>query len=203
MKLKLKIWEMSLIVALVVTIFCGFMFENDAKELSEKLIRLHVVANSDSDADQSLKLDVRDEVLAVLSEILAESSDKAEAQSLIDANISQIISAAESEIAAQGYAYTVTAEITVEDFPTRDYDTFSLPAGEYTSLRIKIGEADGQNWWCVVYPAICTPGAMDESDDAVMTLSDDEISLITMKDSGYKFKFKTIEIINTILSWFK
>ena len=195
--MKLKIWEMSLIFALVITTLCGFMTENDRTELSEKIIRLHIVANSDTDIDQDLKIDVRDEVLKELANIVDVQAGKDEAEEMIEKNIDDIILTAEREIKSQGFDYEVTAKITEEYFPTREYETFSLPAGKYTSLRIIIGAGEGHNWWCVVYPSLCTGAALESFEDAV-GLTDDEISLITENGKGYVIKFKIMELFGKI-----
>ncbi len=195
--MKFKIWELALLTALAVTLLCGFVMEDDIEELSEKLIRIHVVANSDSESDQQLKLEVRDEVLNVLEDMLSDANDKEEAARIINDNISLIEEAAKEEILEQGYPYEVSAKLTVESFPTRDYDTFSLPAGKYTSLRIKIGEAAGQNWWCVVYPNLCTAAAT-ENGFATFNLTEEETMLIKEETAGYTVKFKLIEVFGRL-----
>lgn len=200
--MKLKIWEISLIAALVISILSGFVMANDQKELSEKLIRLHVVANSDSEKDQNLKLDVRDQILSELAIILNGVTDRDIAETLIEENLSLLEESCVEEITKQGYDYSVKAAITVESFPTREYETFSLPAGDYVSLRVIIGTGEGHNWWCVVFPPICTTAAT-ESDLEVMNLTDDEISLITEDSTGYIIKFKAIELFEKVISIFK
>lgn len=200
--MKLKIWEISLIAALVISILSGFAMANDQKELSEKLIRLHVVANSDSEEDQNLKLDVRDQILSELAIILNGVTDRDIAETLIEENLSLLEKSCVEEITKQGYDYGVKATITVESFPTREYETFSLPAGDYVSLRVIIGTGEGHNWWCVVFPPICTTAAT-ENDLEVMNLTDDEISLITEESTGYIIKFKAIEFFEKVISFFK
>lgn len=200
--MKLKIWEISLITAVVITFLCGFMLTNEQKELSDKLIRLHVVANSDSETDQSLKLDVRDRILDDLTEILDGVTDRDQAVAIIEENLATVIESSLDEIADQGFDYDVSASITVESFPTREYDTFSLPAGDYTSLRVVIGAGEGKNWWCVVFPPICASAAI-ETDIEAMSLSDEEISLITEESTGYVIKFKAIELFDKFISFFK
>lgn len=195
--MKLKIWEVSLITAIAVTLLCGFLINDEQSELSDKLVRIHVVANSDSDEDQALKLDVRDAVLEALRPLLEGVSDKDTAEEIIAKNTGLIQAVAEAKITEQGYSYPVTANITVEGFPTREYDTFSLPAGYYTSLRVIIGEGSGHNWWCVVYPSICTTAALEE-DATVVSLTEDEVSLIKTESAGYVVKFKIMELIGKL-----
>lgn len=193
--MKFKIWEMALMTALAVTMLCGFVWQADGQEMADKMIRIHVVANSDSAEDQALKLSVRDAVLDSLESILAGAEDKTAAEKRVEAALEALRQTAENEVRRQGYTYTVTAVLTEESFPTRDYDTFSLPAGRYTSLRIVLGAGEGHNWWCVVYPALCTAAAVEDS-EAAETLSPEEIGLITEENTGYVIKFKTIEWMN-------
>ena len=203
--MKLKIWEMSLITAFVITLLTGAVLSNGQQELADKLIRLHVVANSDADYDQALKLDVRDRVAEELAKLLEGVTKRKEAERLINENIGTLTAAATEEIGAQGHGYSVHASLTVEHFPTREYDTFALPAGDYTSLRIVIGEGIGHNWWCVIFPPICMETAVDNG-TPVMNLTENEISLITEETSGYIVKFKAMEWLgslkNTIVSLF-
>ena len=127
--MKLKKWELALIFALVITFLCGAAMAKEQGDLSDQLIRLHIVANSDSDEDQSLKLKVRDRILAEITPLLEGVTNRDQAAQIIDAHMASIIADSKEVISAQGYRYAVTAKITVEEFPTRDYDTFSLPAG--------------------------------------------------------------------------
>ncbi len=127
--MKLKKWELALILALGITFLCGATLSREQEALSDKLIRLHVVANSDSEADQALKLKVRDRILEDVGSLLGGVTERDKAVKLIDENLDAIIRDAKEVIISEGYAYDVSASITVEEFPTREYDTFSLPAG--------------------------------------------------------------------------
>jgi len=196
--MKLKIWEMSLIVAIVITLLSGFVLDNSQNELSGKLIRLHVLANSDSDEDQALKLTVRDSILSEISDILIGAESKSEAVTIIEENIPALTKIAADKIEEEGYDYSVSMSIENEDFPTRIYDTFSLPAGNYTSLRVEIGESEGQNWWCVVFPPLCVTAAEGEDSLETTELTDEEVSLITEEYTGYVIKFKALEILDSI-----
>jgi len=200
--MKIKKWEIALLAAIVITFLCGFTLNTNQKELADKLIRLHVIANSDSAEDQSLKLDVRDAVLKKLETALSGIEDRSAAVCVIEENIESVASAAKKEILRQGYGYCVTAEICYEMYPTRDYETFSLPAGEYMSLKLTIGEGSGQNWWCVVFPPICSAPSI-EADSAVMNLTQDEVALITGENTGYVVKFKAMELFQKIKDIFK
>lgn len=122
-------------------------------------LRLHIIANSDSDFDQELKLKVRDRVLEYTGELFAEVSGKTEAEALAKYSANEIKSVAEEVIAENGADYSVSVEITNMWFETRSYDGFTLPAGDYDAVRIIIGAGEGHNWWCVMYPPLCLPGA--------------------------------------------
>lgn len=194
--MKLKVWELALIIALLLTLLCGAAAAGAQNDLAEKLVRLHVVAHSDSEEDQALKLEVRDKILSDVTELLGDITDRDKAAALIQANIDKIIASSSAVVKARGYEYNVTASIAVEEFPTRDYDSFSLPAGEYTSLRVVIGEGQGHNWWCVIFPPLCMSAATDLSKTKKL-LTDEQIKLISSDEPEYVFKFKSIELFET------
>ena len=146
-KSHFRYWELALLLALAVTILWGAASLGQQEELGRKVIRLHVIANSDSPEDQALKLRVRDRVLARAQEILEQSADRAEAEIRLRESLPELEAIAEETVRANGYDYAVTAELEDTAFPTKEYDGFSLPAGEYLALRILIGEGVGQNWW--------------------------------------------------------
>ncbi|MDR2606737.1 MAG: stage II sporulation protein R [Oscillospiraceae bacterium] len=177
-------------VLFLAIIYCA-QAETEQAELASKIVRLHVVANSDSEADQAYKLQVRDRVLAELAPVLAGSAGRDEAL--------RRIASAMPELSAKFPDCEIS--IANERFPERQYDTFALPAGEYTALRVTIGSGAGRNWWCVVFPALCLEAAEAEnsdSADAFALLSDEEVELITGSDSGYVIKFKLLEIIERL-----
>ena len=198
--MKLKKWELALLFALIITFLCGAALTKEQSALSDKLIRLHVVANSDSDADQALKLKVRDRILDDITVLLKGVTDRDSAVGIIEANMTAIIDDSEKVIATEGYAYGVTAKIAVEEFPTRDYDTFSLPAGKYTSLRVVIGSGAGHNWWCVVFPPLCLTAASNDA-EALKILTEDQLRLITREKPEYVLKFKSIELWDKLKAW--
>ncbi|MEL4105853.1 stage II sporulation protein R [Oscillospiraceae bacterium WX1] len=197
--MKLKKWEIALIAALVITFLCGAALSKEDADLSEKLIRLHVVANSDTDDDQALKLKVRDTILVSVADLLDGVTDRDAAVKIIQEHLPEIITNAKQTVAVNGYSYDVTATIGLENFPTRVYDSFSLPAGTYMSLRVIIGAGAGHNWWCVIFPPLCTSAAVDFS--KMTNLTDDEIQLISSDKPEYVLKFKSIELINKIRAW--
>jgi len=199
--MKIKIWEIALFAALLISMLVGSVSKPQA-ELSENLIRLHVVANSDSEEDQSLKLSVRDGVLKKLDSILEGCTDKTEAEALISKNMDTLIGEAEAVISEKGEHFTVSSGITREIFPTVKYDTFTLPAGEYTSLRVVIGAGEGKNWWCVVFPPLCLTAAEDELSYEEMGLSDETFRIISGESEGYVVKFKLLEWFSQVKLWF-
>ena len=132
--------------------------QREQMTLSEKLIRLHVVANSDSEEDQAIKLQVRDAVLAVTQPLL---EDAEEPKAALLAALPEIEQAAEDCLRTLGDSHSVTVTLAQEQFPTRVYDSFALPAGQYLALRVTIGAGAGHNWWCVVFPSLCVPATSD------------------------------------------
>lgn len=186
--------ELALLIGLAAALLVGAKALQTQEVMAEKVVRLHVLANSDSEEDQALKLRVRDKVLARATELLEASADRREAEGLLRGDLLEIERIAAEEITAAGYDYSVTAELTNTDFPTKEYDGFSLPAGNYLALRVVIGEGKGQNWWCVVFPPLCTAAASDVPASALAAgFSEEEIALITEENEGYVLKFKAVE----------
>lgn len=152
MKKRIHPIEVFLMVFAALVLTSGAVALHTQSELADKVIRLHVLANSDSEADQALKLRVRDTVLKRATELLAGAESRSDAKKRLNAALPELKSAAECTVAETGYAYGVRVELAETAFPTREYDGFSLPAGEYLALRVLIGDAAGKNWWCVVFP---------------------------------------------------
>jgi len=201
--MKLKIWEISLMMAVVIAVLWGVLLGSDQSELSGKLIRLHVVANSDEREDQEVKLMVRDAVLEEVDKILEGGENKNEACEKIGNNLTSIRRAAEETLAEQNVMNPVNVSLEKEHYPTRDYESFSLPAGNYTSLKVSIGRAEGRNWWCVVFPPLCVEaaeGGVSGAGRAMKTsgLTDDEVALITEDNTGYLIRFKALEILDSL-----
>lgn len=184
---KFKIWETSLLLALCISLAVGTWAEAKQTEISSSLIRLHVIAVSDDEEEQAIKLRVRDEVLACVSPELKKADDISDAEVIVRANLGKIQRAAES--AAEGRKVRVT--LSEEYYPTRDYESFSLPAGKYTSLRVILGEGKGHNWWCVVFPPLCISAA--EREKALDAMSEDDRAILTEAD-GYVVKFRVLEL---------
>ena len=199
---KLKFFEIALLIGLAVFLTSGALALRTQDELADKVVRLHVLANSDSEEDQALKLRVRDAVLEQATAILEQSADRREAESRLRGQLLELERIAAKEIAAEGYDYPVTVNLENTDFPTKEYDGFTLPAGEYLALRVIIGEGKGQNWWCVVFPPLCTTAATDLEETAVAAgLDGEDISLITEEDEGYVLKFRAVELWENLRRW--
>lgn len=197
-----KKWELALLLGLCAAMLWGAWSMQRQDALAQKMIRLHVIANSDSEADQALKLEVRDKVLDFTTTVLQRSADMEDAQVRLREELTRIETIAQREIAAQGYDYPVTAQLASAEFPLKEYDGFSLPAGEYMALRLVIGEGEGRNWWCVVYPPLCTAAAADMPQTAIQAgLTGDDVSLITGEDTGYVLKFRSVELWEQLRQW--
>ena len=184
---KLRPWELALLLALCFTLLCGTWAQGRQQVLAGKLVRLHVIAASDADEAQAVKLQVRDAVLAYLEPKLADVTDVDAAQEIIAANLDGVAQAARTVTPD-----AVTVTLGPERYPTREYETFSLPAGVYTSLRVTLGAGEGHNWWCVIFPPLCMESSL--SDRAFETLSDDDVKLITEDGDGYVLRFRLREL---------
>ena len=192
MKQHLKIWEISLLIALCVTLCTGLYAKAEQERISGELIRLHVIANSDSDSDQSAKLNVRDRVLEIMTPMLEGVTDIKEAEKIINSALPQLCMATRTSLLSDGKSYQVRAMLCYENYPTREYDGFALPAGKYISLKIILGEGQGHNWWCVVFPPLCMTSVEDE--ETITGLSEETEKLITYDGNEYKVKFRIIEL---------
>lgn len=178
--------------------------DKTACAIADSVIRLHVIANSNSEQDQRLKLFVRDEVTEHATHLFAEETDISAARLKIENSISRIQKIAEEAVAKQGYDYDVRVSLGKSDFPTKTYGNVTLPAGTYEALKIEIGEGSGQNWWCVMFPPLCFVDAatvqLPEQGMEILksTLSEGEYKLITEKDSlPVELRFKVFEIWQT------
>ncbi|MBQ2062704.1 MAG: stage II sporulation protein R [Oscillospiraceae bacterium] len=194
--------EIALLLALAVTALWGVWSLQRQDALEQKTVRLHVIANSDSEADQALKLRVRDRVLAMTEDILKDADSREEALAELASALPALERAAAQEIAAQGYGCGVTARLERAEFPRKTYGDFALPAGEYTALRVVIGAGEGRNWWCVVFPPLCTTAASDRADTAIAAgWEQDDLDLVTGADQGYVLKFRSVELWQAIRRW--
>ena len=186
-KSRMKIWEASLLLALCFSLCLGTWAQAKQSSLSSSLVRLHVIAVSDDEYEQALKLRVRDGVLSYISPKLRDVKSAQQAQEIIKNELDGIKAAAESS--AEGRSVEVT--LSQEYYPTRNYEKFSLPAGKYQSLRVILGEGEGHNWWCVVFPPLCISAA--EQEQAVESMSEDMRGIVTEED-GREYKFRILEL---------
>ena len=161
--MKKRIFSLFFVSALAMGLLSCTYLQTQQRQLAEKLVRLHVVANSDSPSDQAIKLRVRDAVLAAAEPVLGSADDPEQA---LAAELPALECAAAEMLRALGREESVSVTLQNERFPTRDYETFSLPAGVYRTLRVTIGAGEGHNWWCVVFPTLCTAASLDEFESA-------------------------------------
>lgn len=196
----------SILTALSLPLSALMPSREDA-ELYSNVIRLHVLANSDTEEDQALKLKVRDGVLKEASELLYGITNRAEAEKLLRENLTELEGSALSVLACEGSDYSVSVTLTEESYPTRKYGNFALPAGKYTSLRVLIGEAEGQNWWCMLFPSLCV-GAKKEAFAAIINesefieagLTPAQVKIITGSEPNVKVKFRILEFIGGLFT---
>ena len=184
-------------------LFLGLMPVHGESEIYDSVLRLHVIANSDSDEDQALKLKVRDALLEKSEDIFGSCGTRDEAIAAVKANITTIQNEAAAVISKEGYSYPVSVEIGEEVYPTKSYESFCFPSGSYMSLRIVIGDGSGQNWWCVLFPPMCVSAASTtDPDDSFISvgLNKDQYGIITETDSPkYKARFRILEVIEETL----
>lgn len=173
-----------------------------SENLSDNFFRLHILANSNSEVDQNLKLKVRDAIIEYMNSQDFSESSKAEVISIVEKDLENYKVIAEKVILDMGFDYPISVEIGNFHFPTKVYGNISLPAGYYDALRIKIGNAEGQNWWCSLFPPLCfvdiSSGVIDENskDNLRENLSDEEFAIVTSNSEKIKLKFKFLEIFS-------
>ncbi len=194
-KSKLMPVEVSLLVMLALCLLVGDGALSRQDALQRKLIRLHVVANSDSQQDQQIKLQVRDSVLEYATEILRQAPDRQTADRQLRASLPEIEAAANRQLARCGSEDIAAVSLQPAEFPLKTYDGFALPAGEYLALRVVIGAGEGHNWWCVVYPPLCTTAAADLEETAISCgMAEDDVRLMEGETPEYQLKFRTVEL---------
>jgi len=195
-KKKLRLWESCMLVALCIGLCAGLWAQGKHEAISSELVRLHVIAVSDEESEQQLKLRVRDAVLEYLSPVLARAETPRQAREIIKENLRPIAEVAYA--AAEGRQVSVS--LGPESYPSRIYESFTLPAGSYESLRVVLGEGQGKNWWCIAFPPLCLNAAQCEQMQAVM--NSDDYALITQQD-GYELRFKIVELWGELTNMLK
>ena len=198
-----KLMKRLMILALIAGAFYLGSVYADKVELQSQVLRLHVVANSDNAEDQAVKLKVRDALIAELSPLLEQVDSKEEAQALIGDMLTRLEEVANEVLESSGFSQQAKVTLDRENFDTRVYDTFSLPAGIYDSLRVTIGEGEGQNWWCVVFPSLCVPAATEQVEDVAVGagFSDNLSGAITGKQE-YQVRFFLLDFLGQVENFF-
>lgn len=185
------------VLVILATLVCGVIPTSADMKIYNDVVRLHVLANSDSEKDQAVKIRVRDEVLEYISDLVSSAPNAASAEKAISENISNVRAAAERALSDMGKSGECSVSLTSEYYPQKTYDDITLPSGNYASLKIAIGNAEGHNWWCVLYPAICISSAKASSIIKQTGFSPDEIRILTDGDKPtYKLKFKIVELLS-------
>lgn len=190
----------------VAALFCAALVctalwaEAQQADLAGKLIRLHVIANSDSPADQALKLQVRDGVLLQAEDLLTASESPQEAAAVLEENLPQLAHTAAQAAREAGQPCPVKVTLETTWFPTRQYGDITLPAGEYQALRVILGEGEGKNWWCVVFPSLAMPAVTEEAIPAGGFTRED-YALLAEESQPYVFQFKALEWWGLCKGW--
>ena len=187
--------EAALFIGLAAALLWCAIGAGVQEQVAGKVLRLHVIAHSDSAADQALKLAVRDRVLEETARLTADAADLSAARAAVAAELDTLQTVARDTVRRAGYPYSVHVTLGDAQFPTKEYGGFALPAGKYDALRVEIGDAAGQNWWCVLFPPFCTTAAFAEEAEAA-GLSDGEIRFLT--GSGYELRFRVLQWLNVL-----
>jgi stage II sporulation protein R len=199
--MKLKGLLIFSTLVLTVSVLCSALPVNGEVGLYDKVVRLHVIAESDSEADQALKLAVRDAVLCEVAQLAADAADAGEAKAAIEESKDALRLVCERTLSEHGSDSPVALELGREKYPVCEYDGVTLPSGDYYSVRVKIGEAKGRNWWCVLFPPLCVGAATDKAEVmAAAGLTRDEVDVITGRDGGYVLRFRIIEFFRRSFS---
>ncbi|MBQ4105041.1 MAG: stage II sporulation protein R [Clostridia bacterium] len=193
MKTFIKSLSVGFIIAMIFTLL---PFEGECREISEQVFRVHILANSDSEEDQQLKLKVRDALIKKGEKLFANVHSKEEAKHTVIDNMDGLLSVAQKVIRSEGYDYSVSAAVKELYFDTRYYDEVTMPGGVYEALQIKIGSGEGKNWWCVMYPSLCLYAA-SESDTLSEQLTPRQYTIVS-SDGQYEFRFRIVEVFSRI-----
>ncbi len=199
-----KITKQILTILLALSLLTGILAIlpiHSESNIYDKVLRLHVIANSDSDEDQALKLLVRDAILNKGKELLGNTSNKESAEQILSQNLEALRITAEQTVRENGYSYPVSISLGKEEYPTKNYESCAFPSGEYTSLQIFIGDASGKNWWCVLFPPLCLSAATNKESFTSVGITDSQYQIITdTKNPKYKIRFKILESFSEVLN---
>ena len=192
---------------LIITMLCGFVPSRSDMELYDNVVRLHVIARSDSEHDQKIKLLVRDAVLKEMDSLVSMASSAEEAANIISEHIGEVSEAVLAALTSVGEDSGARVTLFRESYPTKDYGDIALPSGEYLSLKVIIGEGEGQNWWCVLFPSLCLSAVKGAEESIEVGLTPEQYRTITEsgeKESApapkYRLKFRFLELIEELLS---
>ena len=197
-------FSVAIMILLICLMALSFLPVHGEGAVYDTVVRLHVLANSDTEEDQALKLKVRDAILDVTAPLVENCTNQADAIEVLNAHLADLEAAASAVVEAEGYDYPVTVLLGEEDYPTRTYEACAFPAGTYVSLRICIGDAEGQNWWCCLFPPLCLSAATakEDNEDAFIQvgLTKEQYGIITETGkTKYKVRFKILEVLE---DWF-
>lgn len=191
--------ELAMLIGMIIAIFSTGMcsFAEGYEDITDTVFRLHILANSDSNEDQQLKLKVRDAVLEECSYLFENCENTEDSALIAEKNMEFIKSVAQKTIYENGKDYNAECEVAEMYFDERVYDSFTMPAGEYMALRITIGKAEGKNWWCVMFPPLCIPVATGEIEDYDEIFTAEEIEMLNNPEK-YECKFYILELLDKL-----
>lgn len=193
--------SLSVIVILaVVMISDGFIA---AENVRNECLRLHILASSDSEADQTVKLIVRDALLQETKALFADSRSSSQAAERVMENKDELEKIAEKALRDNGFLYGAEISVCEEYFTSRQYDDITLPAGNYTALKVILGEGEGHNWWCVMFPPLCIPSVTADKEESVYGVFGENGGALVFGKEGYKIKFRIVEIVEGIIEALK
>lgn len=201
--MKKKILAVCLAAAACVLLSTAIQTKSMQQNMAQKVLRFHVLANSDSPEDQALKLKVRDQVGTLMAEKLKDADSLEDSERIVTANLNDIEDCATEVISAEGYDYSVSAALENCMFPEKTYGTYTFPGGEYEALRVVIGSGEGHNWWCVMYPNLCFANSMYEVDDSdgekLREVLDPQEYASVLRQGNYQVRFKLLDLLNQVL----
>ncbi len=198
-------WELAVLLGILAAAFWGCWLDGEQAELADRVVRLHVIAESDRPEDQALKLAVRDRVLEVAEDLYPEGATMEQAKAVLERNLPALEEAGREAVTAAGRDCSVTARLECCWFPTKEYEGFALPAGNYTALRVVVGRGEGHNWWCVAFPPLCLGAASETVEEATEAglFTRDQARLITEDGEGYVLKFRALELLGELKGFFQ
>lgn len=201
--MKKKILAVCLAAAACVLLSTTIQTKSMQQNMAQKVLRFHVLANSDSREDQALKLKVRDQVGTLMAEKLKDADSLKDSEQIVKANLNVIEDCAAKVISAEGYDYSVSAALENCMFPEKTYGAYTFPGGDYEALRVVIGSGEGHNWWCVMYPNLCFANSMYEVDDSsgekLREVLDPQEYASVLRQGNYQVRFKLLDLLNHVL----